>query len=168
MSLGDTDAYPSGSSFLEGVSAGPERRMQDRYIAQRIGINVDRQRCHVLDISTGGVRMQAPPDSRSLGAEFKGLLVCKAGGADIRVIVRGRIVRVEGDGQTVGVQFAPMPPSHQAAVNAIIQMLERLEIEAAFEQARQPKKSPPILRFAVATAVFGATFGIAALYLTIR
>ena len=47
-------------------------------------------------------------------------------------------------------------------------MMERLEIEASYEQARRPKSSPPMLRAAVAIAVFGATIGIGALYLTIR
>ena len=56
----------------------------------------------------------------------------------------------------------------QQAVDAIIQMMERLEIEASYEQARHPKSSPPMLRAAVAIAVFGATIGIGALYLTIR
>ena len=168
MSVADPDARPGEPAFLQGIASGPERRMQDRYIAQRTAIYVERQRCQVHDISSGGVRMVAPPEIRHLGAEFPGLLHSKAGGADLRVVLRGRVVRVEADGQTVGVQFAPMAPSHQEAVNAIIHMLERLEIEAAFEQARTPKKSPPLLRAAVATAVFGATFGIAALYLTIR
>ena len=86
----------------------------------------------------------------------------------IRVVVRGRIVRLDPDGQTVGVQFAPLSPAHQQAVDAIIQMMERLEIEASYEQARHPKSSPPMLRAAVAIAVFGATIGIGALYLTIR
>jgi c-di-GMP-binding flagellar brake protein YcgR len=150
------------------MASGPERRTQDRYVAHRTGINVDRQRCQVFDISTGGVRMQAPPAARSLGDEIRGLLVCKAGGADIRVVVRGHIVRVEPDGETVGVEFAAMTPAHQGAVNAIVHMLERLEIEAAYEQARRPKSSPPMLRAAVAIAVFGATLGVAALYLTLR
>lgn len=168
MTLAESHLSGGNSSVLDDLSAGPELRAHDRYVAQRTGISVERQRCRVFDISMGGLRMQAPPEIRSLGAEFTGLLYCKAGGADIRVVVRGRVVRVEADGDTVGVAFAPMASSHQAAVGAIIQMLERLEIEAAFERARAPKKSPPILRFAVAAAVFAATFAVAALYLTIR
>jgi len=167
MSLSDPGAI-SGEGFFEDIAVGRELRRQDRYVAHRPAINVDRQRCPVLDISTGGLRMQTPPGSRQVGDDILGLLVCKAGGADIRVIVRGRVVRVEPDGQTAGVQFAALPPAHMDAVKAIIHMMERLEIEASYEQARRPKPSPPMLRAAVAIAVFGASIGIAALYLTIR
>lgn len=168
MTLTETDAYPGGGSVLGDVAVGPDQRMQDRYIARKTAIDVDRQRCRVLDISTGGVRMKAPPEARFLGADIQGMLVCKAGGADIRVTVRGRVVRVEADGETVGVEFAPMAASHREAIGAVINMLERLEIELAFEKAQQPKKSPAILRFAVAAAVFSACFSVAALYLWIR
>lgn len=167
MSLGNSGAIP-GAGFFEESAVGQDQRMQDRYVAHRTAINVDRQRCVVFDISTGGVRMQAPPETRGLGEEIRGLLVCKAGGADIRVIVRGRIVRVEPDGQTIGVQFSALPPAHREAVEAVIHMMERLEIEASFEQARRPKSSPPMLRAAVMIAVFGFTIGVGALYLTIR
>lgn len=168
MAAIETDAYRGASSLSSDLSGGPERREHDRYMAHRTGINVERQRCRVLDISSGGVRMKAPPEVRHLGAEFRGLLVCKAGGADIRVVVRGRVVRVESDGETVGVQFAHMPSTHRDAIGTIIAMLERLEIEQAFERAREPKKSPMILRVAAATAVFSATFSFAALYLWAR
>ncbi|MCR9072385.1 MAG: PilZ domain-containing protein [Alphaproteobacteria bacterium] len=168
MALAESHMPDGHSAVFEALSSGPDNRAHDRYVAQRTGINVDRQRFRVFDISKGGLRMQAPPDFREPGAEFSGLLTSKAGGADIRVVVRGRVVRVEGDGETVGVAFRPMAPSHEAAVGAIIQMLERLEIESAFEKARTPKKSPPWLRVAVSVAVFGATFALAALYLTIR
>lgn len=157
-----------GSVFLAGEAAGADLRAHDRYLAQRTAINIERQTCRVFDISVGGLRMRAPPEARVLGDTFTGLLVCRAGGADIRVVVRGRIVRLEPDGETVGAAFSPMAPSHRAAVEAIIVMLERLEIEAAYERARTPKKSPAILRFAVAAAVFVATGGLAALYLTLR
>lgn len=167
MSLGDSGAI-SGEGLFAGIAVGADQCRQDRYVAHRTAINVDRQRCLVLDISSGGLRMQTPPGSRQVGDDIHGLLVCKAGGADIRVVVRGRIVRLDPDGQTVGVQFAPLSPAHQQAVDAIIQMMERLEIEASYEQARHPKSSPPMLRAAVAIAVFGATIGIGALYLTIR
>lgn len=167
MSLSDPGAL-SGAVFFKDNAVGRDQRMQERYATHRTAINVDRQRCLVFDISTGGLRMQMPPESRRVGEDIQGLLICKAGGADIRVIVRGRIVRVDSDGQTVGVQFAALPPAHLEAVNAIILMMERLEIEASYEQARRPKSSPPMLRAAVAFAVFGATIGIGALYLTIR
>ncbi|SDG46051.1 MULTISPECIES: PilZ domain-containing protein [Thalassobaculum] len=167
MSLSDPDAI-SGEGFFKDIAIGRDQRMQDRYVTHRTAINVDRQRCLVFDISTGGLRMQMPPETRKVGDDIRGLLVCKAGGADIRVIVHGRIVRVEPDGQSVGVQFADLPPAHLEAVKAIIHMMERLEIEASYEQARRPKSSPPMLRAAVAIAVFGATIGIGALYLTIR
>lgn len=167
MSLGKSDAIP-GANFLEEFAVGKDQRMQERYAAQRTAINVDRQRCMVFDISPGGLRMQAPPETRGLGDDIQGLLVCKAGGADIRVIVRGRIVRVEPDGQTIGVQFSALPPTHQEAVGAIIHMMERLEIESSYEQARRPKSSPPWMRAGVAIAVFGFTIGVGALYLTLR
>lgn len=162
------DTADGSSAFLSGEAAGAELRAHDRYVAQRTAISLDDQPCRVLDISVGGLRMQAPASARVPGETFSGLLVCRAGGADIRVVVRGRIVRLEPDGETVGAAFLPMAPSHQAAVEAIIAMLERLEIEAAYERARTPKKSPAILRVAVAAAVFVATGGLAALYLTIR
>ena len=167
MSLGDPNAIPDAGSFLEGLATGQDQRIHERHPATRTAISVDKTLCQVFDISTGGVRMQAPPKTHALGDEFQGLLVCKAGGADIRVVIRARIVRVDADG-TVGVQFAALPPAHQEAVNAVIQMMERLDIEASYEQARRPKSSPPALRAAVAIAVFGATIGIGALYLTLR
>ena len=172
MSLGDFDASPGGESaganVLEGFATAQDQRMRERYTAHRTAISVDGQLRAVHDISADGVRMQAPPGSRLLGDEIKGLLVCKAGGADIRVTVTGTIVRVDPDGETVGLQFSALPPTHQDAVNAVIQMMERLEIEASFEQARRPKSSPPMLKAAVAIAVFGVTLGIGALYLSIR
>ena len=167
MSLGDRDAIPGGNP-LEGFAAAEDQRMQDRYTAHRTAISVGGELRAVLDISSSGLRMQAPPGSRLLGDEITGLLVCKAGGADIRVTVTGTIVRIDPGGETVGLQFSALPPTHRDAVDAIIHMLERLEIEASFEQARRPKSSPPMLRAAVAIAVFGVTLGIGALYLTIR
>jgi len=168
MSASRTAEHADAPGFSGDLVAGPEQRAQDRYLTRRTAIDIDRQRNRVYDISTGGVRMKAPPDCRLLGDEIQGMLVCKAGGADIRVRVRGRVVRVEADGETVGVQFTGMPASHREAIDAVITMMERLEIEAAFEKAREPKKSSPILRAAVATAVFSASFSFAALYLWIR
>lgn len=167
MSLGTSGILPGAELFDESPS-GQDQRMQERYAAHRTAINVDRQRCMVLDISAGGLRMQVPAEAREIGDEIHGLLVCKAGGADIRVIVRGRIVRIDPDGQTVGVQFTAMPPAHREAVDAVIHMMERLEIEASYEQARRPKSSPPWMRAGVAIAVFGFTIGVGALYLTLR
>lgn len=154
--------------YLDVAVSGPEQRARDRYVAHKTWLDVDRTRCKVLDISAGGVRMKAPPEARDLGSEIRGMLVCRAGGADIRVMVHGRVVRVEPDGETVGVQFADLPASYGKAVDAVITMLERLEIEAAFLKSQEPKSSPLILRVAVATVVFSASFALAALYLWIR
>lgn len=164
MSVSTTDH----EAFAPGVVFGPENRAHDRYLATKVAIDIDRQRCRVLDVSNGGLRLKAPPEARELGAEVRGVLVCRAAGSDIRVTVRGHVVRVEADGETVGLEFAAMPGNHRDAVAAVITMLQRLEIEGAVRLAQEPKASPVILRAAVAAAVFSATFAMAALYVWIR
>jgi hypothetical protein len=164
-------AGENGSGPLPGtISTGPEMREYDRYVAQKTWLDIDRVRNRVIEVSLGGVRITAkgPAELQELGAEVRGMLVSKAGGADIRVMVKAKVARLEGDGQTVGLEFLPMATANLKAVASLIQLFERLEIEAAFDTPDEQKKSPVWLRAAVAISVFSISVSFGALYLWIR
>ncbi|WP_268245292.1 PilZ domain-containing protein [Thalassobaculum fulvum] len=149
------------------ADGGRERRVHHRREAVKVWAQVDGGWYKVHDLSLGGLRLDRPVDSPGEGGVIEGDIHSRAGNRARQAGFSATVVRVEDDGQRIGVAFAPMADEQIDGLLAILSAVEREFVSAREAELRREELRRALRRLGVGSLIAAGvvTAGFAAWFM---
>lgn len=171
MSLAPSTAENDGAAPARRAPApatsGRERRQHHRRETRRVWVEVNGGWYRVLDLSLGGLRIEAPVDDFQEGEAFFGELHSRALGRSDQTGFEATVTRVELDNGALGAYFAPMAPDQIDTLLAILSAVEREFVEDLEAEERQVAFRQRLRRMLVVGAILAAGTAAALAYMVL-